>query len=109
MDMHSGGGAKEKYGYIYIEAPEKEAIEIFVNRFGHHPLYTTCDCCGEDYSITESDTLEQATGYERGCHYDETMGGYVEELSRRAWPKKYRTLEEYKKDPDILIITADQI
>ena len=30
MDMHSGGGTKEKpFEYIYIQAPEKEAKVIF--------------------------------------------------------------------------------
>lgn len=71
MDMHSGGHCKEKpYEYIYIEAPLKEAKVIFYNRFGHNPDRVTCTCCGEDYSITESDSLEQASGYERKAKYD---------------------------------------
>lgn len=31
-DMHSGGGQKEKWAKIYIEAPEEEARVIFYNR-----------------------------------------------------------------------------
>jgi len=52
MDMHSGGDLKEKWQYIYIEAPEEEAKVIFYNRFGHNPNRVTCTCCGKDYSIS---------------------------------------------------------
>lgn len=59
MDMHSGGGTKEEpYEYIFIEAPREEAIIIFYNRFGHNPERVTCTCCGDDYSITEYETLK---------------------------------------------------
>ena len=66
MDMHSGGGQKEDFVRCYIEAPEAEAVAIFYNRFRHNPNRVTCTCCGEDYSITESETLEDATEYDRG-------------------------------------------
>ena len=69
MDMHSGGGQKEKWAHIFIEAPEQEAKIIFYNRFRHNPSRVTCTCCGEDYSISEESSLEQATAYERGCAY----------------------------------------
>jgi len=59
-DMHSGGGAKEKWELIFIEAPEDEAISIFYNRFGHNPNRVSCTCCGADYSIYEDgDSLER--------------------------------------------------
>ena len=64
-DMHSGGGSKEKWEHIYIEAPEEEAIKIFIARFGHDPHNITCQCCGKDYAIYESDTLEEASDYHR--------------------------------------------
>ena len=68
MDMHSGGGTKEPpYEYIYIEAPESEARVIFYNRFGHNPERVTCSCCGDDYSISEEETLQQITAFERNC------------------------------------------
>jgi len=70
MDMHSGGNLKEKQGYIYIQAPEKEARIIFYNRFGHNPERVTCTCCGADYSISERETLEEATAYERHCKWE---------------------------------------
>ena len=67
MDMHSGGSQKEKWPYIYIEAPEKEAISVFYNRFGHNPKRVTCACCGADYSISSNEDLAQLTAYDRGC------------------------------------------
>jgi hypothetical protein len=71
-DMHSGGGLKEVYRRIYIEAPEAEAKVVFYNRFGHNPERVTCTCCGGDYSISESPTLAQASGYDRACKRLET-------------------------------------
>ena len=65
--MHSGGGLKEPYHYIFIEAPEEEAKIIFYNRFGHSPDRVSCTCCGADYSISESKTLAEATAGHRGC------------------------------------------
>jgi hypothetical protein len=69
-DMHSGGGTKEKWEQIYIEAPEEESKIIFYNRFGHNPKRITCTCCGSDYSIEENESLEQASGFHRNCAYD---------------------------------------
>ena len=40
-DMSSGGGRKENWKHIYIEAAESEAIVIFYNRFGHNPNRVT--------------------------------------------------------------------
>jgi hypothetical protein len=65
-DMHSGGGSKERWEMIYIEAPEDEAKVIFYNKFGHSPERITCTCCGNDYAINQSDTIEEATEYHRG-------------------------------------------
>lgn len=87
MDMHSGGGQKEKYAYIYIEAGMKEAKVIFYNRFGHSADRVTCTCCGEDYSAYEEGTLEEITQYERGD----------------------KTMEEYEKEKDVLVIRAVDI
>lgn len=110
MDMHSGGGCKESpYEHIYIEAPEDEACVIFYNRFDHSPHRVTCTCCGNDYSVSEHETLEQATGYERGCaffkdHYIESprkgYNGYV---------YKYTSLDAYLSRSDVLIIRAADI
>jgi hypothetical protein len=104
-DMHSGGGTKEDYNQIFIQAPQDEAELIFYNRFGHNPYRVTCSCCGEDYSITEAATLEQATGYERACAYDKT--GYLEHHNGNKW-QKYRTVAEYiASDEAFFIWEAD--
>ena len=120
MDMNSGGGRKEKWPFIYINAPEDEAKVIFYNRFGHSPSRVSCTCCGDDYSVDESATLQQATAYERNCDYEK--GAYVE----RQEPGKisirdrcntadsdpwglYQTLDQYVTRDDVLIIRADEI
>ena len=139
MDMHSGGGRKEKWAYIYIEAPEAEARVIFYNRFGHSPSRVTCTCCGQDYSISEEPTLRRATAYERGCealqtprdpetqrykrpddpwfdeHYYLEPDEHAEakrrgyEISDFSWPREHKTVEEYIAQSDVLVIAADEI
>lgn len=59
-DMHSGGGLKEDFDEVIIEAPADEAAIIFYNRFGHNPHRVSCTCCGTDYWLTEYDSLEAA-------------------------------------------------
>jgi len=102
-DMHSGGRQKEKWSKIYIEAPEEVAQVIFFNRFGHSPERVTCACCGEDYSISEYETLEQASAYHRGCEY-EADGNTVKESGPR-----HRTVEQYIAEGDALVIRASEI
>jgi len=75
MDMHSGGGTKEAWEYIYIEAPEEEAKLIFYNMFGHSPERVSCTCCGEDYSISDYPSLKGASAYDRNCRAIETKRG----------------------------------
>lgn len=71
FDMHSGGGTKiPPYDYIYIEAPLEEAVQIFSEKFGRNPYNVTCSCCGEDYSIDESESLEEVTDYERQFYFN---------------------------------------
>lgn len=109
MDMHSGGGLKEKWEYIYIEAPEEEAKVIFYNRFGHNPERVTCTCCGEDYSITEYKTLEEASAYNRHCFWDALKEEYIEKQSDKKWAGKYLTIQEYKKSKDVKVIHKQDI
>jgi hypothetical protein len=91
-DMHSGGGLKEEpYHYIYIEAPERKATEIFKDRFGHDPEDTYCECCGQNYAIDEDETLEEATRYQR----DDSCG--------RMPPQ---TIEQFERREDVLILYA---
>ena len=98
MDMHSGGGCKEDpYQYIFIQAPEEEARIIFYNRFGHDADRVSCTCCGQDYSVTEYDSLDKATEFERGNNYGDTG-----KLPRE-------TLAQFSKRKDVLIILASNI
>jgi len=93
MDMHSGGSVKAPpYEYIYIEAPEAEAREYFAGRFSN-PDDVACSCCGENYSVYESDSLETATEFER------------------TWPpsKGECSLDEYLARPDILVICSNEL
>lgn len=65
-DMHSGGRLKTKYEHIYIDAYTKdEAIDIFMNMFNQNPLSIYCECCGENFSISQHDDLESATEFQR--------------------------------------------
>lgn len=67
MDMHSGGRTKIRgVDYVYIEAPQSEAELLFAKLTKRDPNHVTCDCCGEDYSVSEHATLEEASSYERG-------------------------------------------
>lgn len=129
MDMHSGGSKKEKFSYCYIEAPEAEAKVIFYNRFGHNPDRVTCTCCGNDYSISEYQSLIEATAFERNCEYayfkdgkeiPESEGwvrgkgmqpgvtaGYVER-TRKGY-ENHIPLDDYLKRGDIKVIYAKDI
>ena len=135
MDMHSGGGTKEPpYEYILIEAPRDEAMVIFYNRFGHNPYRVSCTCCGEDYSITEDETLAQLTAYDRHCKfaYFDPQGNEVERDVAYTFVKgmnpgykaayieridplyeqyghELTPLDEYLKKPDVLVIRAEDI
>lgn len=82
-DMNSGGGLKEKWDKIYIEAPQEEACVIFYNRFGHSPHRVTCTCCGADYSISTNDSLDKLTEFHR---------------------RNYQPLAEYLQSEDSLFI-----
>lgn len=68
-DMHSGGGSKLEWEHVFIEADEATACKMFAEAFGRDPENTTCDCCGGDYAISESESLEQATAFHRHCSY----------------------------------------
>ena len=59
FDMSSGGSRKIKdYGLIYIELPYDEAVTYFIEKFGRYPHNITCDCCGEDFSVSSEELLE---------------------------------------------------
>jgi hypothetical protein len=89
-DMNSGGGQKEEWDRIYIEAScEQEAEIIFSRRFGHNPNRVTCHCCGSDYAISSDESLENLTAYHR---------------ERGAVP-----LADYQKQSDVLFIHAADV
>jgi hypothetical protein len=102
QDMHSGGGQKLEWPRIYIEAPEAEAKIIFQNRFGRNPDRVTCTCCGPDYWTDESETLEQATAFVRGCAFNKATGKYEERIvgadEIRLFVKEYTPFETWLKD-----------
>jgi hypothetical protein len=137
MDMHSGGGMKEApFSLIFIEAPQAEAELIFYNRFGHNPNRVSCTCCGDDYSISEDESLANITGYDRECEHgyvlpsgEEIFGEksdgfwyalprerrhelksvYFERKSTRKWAGEYVTLEQFFAREWVLKITAADI
>jgi len=109
-DMHSGGGGKEQWTQIFIEASKDEAKVIFYNRFGHNPDRVTCTCCGSDYSITEYETLEQATAYHRGCKFSDEENKYIEEPDDSKYvTHQYMTLENFLKEKYVLAIFSSEI
>ena len=99
-DMPSGGGCKEApYGHIFIEAPLEEAVRIFYNRFGHSPYRVSCTCCGEDYSVSEYDTLEEATAYQRR---DATLEDYMfNALKNEALFIAHEEIAEHERRGDV--------
>ena len=122
-DMSSGGGHKEPYHYIFIEAPYAEAKIIFFKRFEHSPDRVSCTCCGADYSVSEHQTLGEATAYHRGCRtitylvdgVEESVA--VEDRSDRDFEaEKYLPLDEWieaNKEPgerdSVLVIRKEDI
>jgi len=63
--------------FIYIEAEELEAKRVFFARFDEDPNGRNCPCCGQNYSIDEYKTLDEATEYDRD-------GVDLEEFCKRA-------------------------
>jgi len=111
FDVHSGGGSKEQWQHILIEAPQDVAELVFYNRFGHNPNRVTCTCCGPDYSIYEHESLEQATAYHRNCFYDKESRDYLEELDpqKEGYGLSYVTLTDYLGRDDVLFISKYDI
>jgi hypothetical protein len=111
-DMNSGGGQKEEQNLIFIEAPKEEATAYFEERFGHDPNNVTCNCCGEDYSICESKTLEEASEYHRRISNSEAEYNL---LKRKSFPDfdtyryKLATIAEFKKSENVLIISKGEM
>ena len=91
MDMHSGGGQKSQWDYVYVEAESRRVADArFTGAIGREPGHVTCRCCGPDYSVSEDETLEEATSYDRGCPY-----------------KAHVTLEAYIARSDVLVLRKE--
>ena len=110
MDMHSGGGQKLPQSLIFIEAEEALATVVFVKQLGRNPYHVTCSTCGPDYSINgEEPTLQEASGYDRGCRWDMDQQKYVERRAEDYRGQYYKTIEEFVGSDDVLVIRKDQI
>jgi hypothetical protein len=118
-DVKSKGYLKTKWHKIYIEAKNTvEAITIFQNKLKCNPLYSSCECCGKDFCISCNADIEQLTGYARHCRIatsdNNTNWKYLENdqpipknYSVSHIPDNYLTLNQYKKLPYILFISAN--
>ena len=62
FDMHSGGHRKTNWDKIFVEAPEKEAIEFFMEVFDENPYDVACQCCGTNFSVYEVDECQVGHG-----------------------------------------------
>ncbi len=54
-DMSSGGSKKLGACTIFIEATKDKAVDLFERIFGRDPCNVTCQCCGSDYSVYETE------------------------------------------------------
>lgn len=113
-DMNSGGFTKSKYKTILIQCEnETEAMELFEARFDRNPRNITCDCCGYDYSISEYDSLEEATAFDRMCQMSQDYNTFHEKPSTDEDAeyfskfKMYVTFDAYLElSGDVLVIKA---
>lgn len=62
--MHSGGFRKTPYESIYIELPEDQARQVFEQYFEVECDHVTCECCGADFSVYETDRISKGFGDE---------------------------------------------
>lgn len=93
-DMHSGGDTKLEWDKIYIESPEDIAVRVFAAKFDRQADNVTCPCCGDDYSVQESSSLEEATAYHRG---------------HNGYSKTVISVEDYISQPNVKVIYKEEI
>lgn len=97
MDMYSGGMPKvPPYEYIFIEAKKIVAAGYFVRRFNQNPHGEFCECCGDNYSISEGETLE-----------DLTEGETLEDLTKLE--QRMFALEKFLTGDNVLVIQSEEI
>jgi hypothetical protein len=66
MDTYSGGSQKTEWDTIIVEADSHEEADArFTERTDEDPNNETCDCCGEDFYVTEGASLEAVTLHDR--------------------------------------------
>lgn len=106
-DAYAEGFLKFKhYEFIIVEGKVEEALSMFIDMTNVDPKKVTCTCCGQHYSIREYDSVFQATAFERGCRYDNSLQCYVEEVS--DFPiMEYATVENFINQDNVLVIFAD--
>lgn len=95
-DMSSGGTTKvQNYHHIYIELPRRKAIKFFQEEFHRDPRRVSCTCCGQDYTIDEYRTFEEASSYHRN-DYDDAFGDFI-------------PVEEYRDKEYVLVMDAGEV
>lgn len=85
-DMHSGGGAKTPYAAIFVELPEDQARKVFEEYFGLDCDNTTCDCCGPDFSIWETDNTSNKFSREGEKTLILTKEVFLAKCNPEHWP-----------------------
>lgn len=96
-DMHSGGDRKLSHALILLETDKDvDACEAFENHFGRDPYNVTCDCCGDDYSISEDESAEQALAYHMGWEWKDKEYVKIDTA--------YQTVQDFEKDGGVLIV-----
>lgn len=105
-DMSSGGRQKLQWSIVYVNLPETEAIQWFENKFGRNPYNVTCTCCGEDYSISSAETLEELTEFQR----NQVIKNLASQKNPKISYEEYKNitdcipLSEYLEMPNILYV-----
>lgn len=100
-DMHSGGGQKTGFDHIYVELPERQAVTWFKQYFNRNPYNTTCRTCGDDFSISEGESIQKLTSFQRNARVNDDGT----EVPESTWGK-YLTLEEYGDLDEAFIMSA---
>lgn len=109
MDMHSGGGNKTGYDKIYIESDSAdEGIDTFYKVFGRDPYNVTCDCCGEDFSVSfEEGGIAEVTAYDRAAEtYVEAPRAYY---GGRGFYTHKTVAEYFHNNPNVLRLDKGSI
>lgn len=82
-DMHSGGEAKTAWEIIYAEGDEETARKIVAEALSIDTEAVTCSCCGEDFSVLEFDSLEDAASLDGRTVAEFLDDPWVEQVGRR--------------------------